>query len=42
MTKILKIFMASFFYICLLGLIISFIRNPYWLNIDTCLDNGQV
>ena len=34
--------MTSFFCICLLGLIISFIRNPYWLSIETCLDNGQV
>ena len=42
MTKILKIFTTSFFCVCLLALIISFIRNPYWLNIDTCLDNGQV
>ena len=34
--------MISFFCICLLGLSISFIYNPYWLSIDTCLDNGQV
>ena len=42
MTKIIKILMISFFCVCLLGLSISFIRNPYWLSIDTCLDNGQV
>ena len=41
MTKI-KILMISFFCVCLLGLSISFIRNPYWLSIDTCLDNGQI
>ena len=42
MIKILKILTISLFCLCLLGLIISFIRNPYWLIIDTCLDNGQV
>ena len=42
MTKIIKILMISFFGVCLLGLSISFIRNPYWLSIDTCVDNGQV